>query len=64
MSDLVVIEQNEAFTNSLAIAEGLAVQHASVLKMIKKYQSDFEEENLVRFEIRARRHHFPFLDSG
>ncbi len=54
MSDLVVIEQNEAFTNSLAIAEGLAVQHASVLKMIKKYQSDFEEENLVRFEIRAR----------
>lgn len=54
MSDLVIIEQNEAFTNSLAIAEGLAVQHASVLKMIKKYQSDFEEENLVRFEIRAR----------
>lgn len=54
MSDLVIIEANKACTNSLAIAEGLEVQHASVMKMIKKYQADFEEENLVRFEIRAR----------
>lgn len=54
MSDLVIIEENKACTTSLAIAEGLEVQHASVLKMIKKYQADFEEDNLVRFEIRAR----------
>ncbi len=54
MNDLVIIEENTACTNSLAIADGLGVQHASVMKMIKKYQADFEEENLVRFEIRAR----------
>lgn len=26
--------------------------------------TDFEEDNLVTFEMRARRHHCPFLDSG
>lgn len=54
MSELVVIENNQTFTTSLAISEGLSVQHASILKLIRKYKDDFEDENLVRFEIHAR----------
>ena len=54
MSDLVIIEENKACTTSLAMANGLDVQHASVLKLIKRYKSDFECTNLVRFEIQAR----------
>jgi len=54
MENLVTIEHNQPFTTSLAIAEGLGLQHASVIRLIRKYQSDFEDENLVRFEIQAR----------
>ena len=54
MSDLVIIENNQTFTTSLAIAEGMNVEHRAILQLIRKYQDDFEDENLVTFEMRPR----------
>lgn len=54
MNDIVKIINNQATTTSLDIANGLGVQHASIIKLIKKYQDDFSETNLLRFEIRPR----------
>lgn len=54
MSDLVIIENNQTFTTSLAIAEGMNVEHRAILQLIRKYQDDFEDENLIAFQMRPR----------
>lgn len=54
MTALVTITDGQAVTTTLAIAAGTQVEHASVIKLVRSYQSDLEEFGLVRFEIRAR----------
>ncbi len=53
--ELVTISQNnQAFVTSDVIADKMGVQHASIIKLIRKYRDDFEDDNLVGFEIQAR----------
>lgn len=54
INELVVLQDNIAVTSSLAIAEGTENDHASVIKLVRTYQTDLEEFGLVRFQIRAR----------
>ena len=49
MNDLVYLKRDEAFTDSLVIAEGTGNQHKSVVAIIKKYQQDFEEYGKLYF---------------
>ncbi|GAA4915908.1 phage regulatory protein/antirepressor Ant [Nesterenkonia rhizosphaerae] len=49
--NLVTQEHGELLTTSLIVAEGLDVDHNSVLKNLDKYRADFERFGRVRFEI-------------
>jgi len=53
MNDLVVLINGEALTNSLALANGTDNDHASILKLVRNYQSDIEEFGGVGFEIQS-----------
>lgn len=53
-NQLVITENGEARTTSLLIAEGLEVEHASIIKLVRTYQPDLEEFGLVGFEIAPR----------
>lgn len=49
---IVIIKDGDAVTTTLAIAEGTLNDHASVIALTRKYQSDLEDFGEVRFEIR------------
>lgn len=49
---LVTIKDGDAVTTTLAIAEGTLNDHASVIALVRKYQSDLQDFGEVRFEIR------------
>jgi len=52
---LVEIKGKQAFTTSIAIAEGCGLSHASVIKLIRKHQSHFEAFAPLRFEIQVEK---------
>lgn len=54
MNALVTIVGDEARTDTMTIAEGMQIEHASVIKLVRKYVADLEEFGEVRFEIRPR----------
>ncbi|CAR53289.1 conserved hypothetical protein [Burkholderia cenocepacia J2315] len=47
--------EGEARASSEIIARGVEQQHASVIKLIRRYEKRFERFGKIRFEIRARR---------
>lgn len=49
MQELVYLQKDDAFTDSMVIANGTGNQHKSVVAIIKKYQKDFEESGALRF---------------
>ena len=49
MNDLVYLKNDEAFTNSVVIANGTNNQHSTITKTIKRYRSDFENFGELRF---------------
>lgn len=59
MNELIKIHTDgQAVTDSLTIATGAQVEHAAVMKLIRKYPSDFEAFGRVGFEIQ------PFETAG
>ena len=58
MSRIVTIVGGQAVTTTPAIANGTAVDHASVIKLVRTYRSDLEEFGGVGFEIQ------PFETAG
>jgi phage regulator Rha-like protein len=52
---LVTLFDGNPVTNTLILAEGTANNHASVIKLVRKYQEDLEEFGSLRFEIRVMR---------
>jgi phage regulator Rha-like protein len=52
---LILAIDGEPRASSETIARGVAQQHASVIKMIRRYQADFDAFGEVRFEIRLNR---------
>lgn len=53
-TNLVEITNNQPMTNTLQIALGLDVKHATVIKLVRSYYPDFQEFGLVRFKIQPR----------
>ena len=49
MNELVYLKADEAFTDSLVIANGTNNQHKSVVAVIKKYRKDFEYMGRLEF---------------
>lgn len=48
-NQLVKLQGNEAFTDSMVIANGTGNQHHSVTRIIRNYESDFLEFGEIRF---------------
>lgn len=48
---LVQVNQNIPFTTTLAVANGCDLEHASVIKLVRKYLEDFQEFGPCRFQI-------------
>ena len=49
MEELVYLKRDEAFTDSLVIANGTGNQHATVTKTIRRYRRDFEKFGRLEF---------------
>ena len=49
MNDLVYLKKNEAFTDSMVIAEGTGNQHHTITRLLRKYRKDFEEYGMLEF---------------
>lgn len=49
-AQLVCIENGEAVTTTLAIAEGCEVDHASIIKLVRNYANDLEEFGILDFK--------------
>ena len=49
MNDLVYLKRDEAFTDSLVIAEGTGNQHESVVRILTKHRKDFEDFGKLEF---------------
>jgi phage regulator Rha-like protein len=49
MNKLVYLKADEAFTDSLVIANGTDNQHSTITKTIKRYRKDFENFGALRF---------------
>ena len=41
--ELVTVNNGSPVTTTLTIAEGLEVEHASIIKLVRAYQNDLEE---------------------
>jgi len=50
-SNIITLHANKPFTTSLAIAEGVGLEHANAIKLVRKFKSDFEEFGRLSFEI-------------
>lgn len=48
-NQLVTLQNNEAFTDSMVIANGTENEHNSVTRIIRKYKEDFEDFGEIRF---------------
>lgn len=55
---LVTVNNGEARTTTLAIAEGTESEHKAVIQLVRKYQSDLEQFGRVTFEM------LPFETAG
>lgn len=49
MNDLVYLKADDAFTDSMVIANGTENQHKSVVRIIRKYKKDFEDFGKLQF---------------
>lgn len=52
---IVVVHHGKPFTDTLMIADGVGMEHASVIKLVRKYKTDFEEFGILGFQIREKR---------
>jgi len=53
--EIVTLRGTEPFTTSLAIAEGVGLPHASVIKLIRKHREMFAELGFSGFQIQKKR---------
>lgn len=52
MSDLVLLHHNEPMTTSLAIADGVELEHKTVIQLVRKYLEDLQKFGPCAFEMR------------
>lgn len=53
--DLVEVRKEKPFTTTLAIADGVGLEHKRVIELVRRYRSDFEEFGFLRFETAKNR---------
>lgn len=53
LEKLVTVDTGKLTTTTLTIAEGIQVEHASLIALVRKYQSDLEEFGLVDFKSQS-----------
>lgn len=58
MKELVLLKNDEAFTNSLIIAEGAGIEHRALIQLISSHIDDVSEFGRVTFEM------LPFETNG
>lgn len=51
MTGLVLTDGKRAYTTTRIIADGVSVEHESVIRLVKKYADDMNEIGLSRFQI-------------
>lgn len=51
-SELVTVQHGRPVTTTERVADAAGLQHASVIKLVRKHLADFEEFGPIRFEIR------------
>ncbi|GEM_PF-1027104 len=51
MTNIISIQNGEALTTSLVIADGVGNPHSTIIKLIRTYLADLEEFGPIRFEI-------------
>lgn len=49
-TNLVHVNHGKPFTDTLIIADNCNFEHASVIKLVRKYKDDFEEFGTLRFQ--------------
>lgn len=54
-NEMVVVHDKEPFTNTLIVSEGIGLEHASIIKLVRKYKTDFEEFGPLGFQIDVAR---------
>ena len=50
MKAIVEIRGQSATTTSIAVAAGCDMQHKTVIRLVRRYQSDLEDFGLVNFQ--------------
>ena len=53
-NEMVIVHGQEPFTNTLIISEGVGLEHQFVIRLVRKYKTDFEEFGSLDFESRPR----------
>lgn len=51
-NEMVVVHNQEPFTNTLIISEGVGLEHQFVIRLVRKYKTDFEEFGPFDFQSR------------
>lgn len=51
MADIITLKEGQAFTSSMAIADGVGNAHATVIRLVRNSIDDLEEFGRVGFEI-------------
>jgi len=46
-SPLVIVKNNDVFTTTLIMSKGFEVEHRAILRLLKRYQSDFESIGVI-----------------
>lgn len=54
MSELVIVKGKEIFTTSLALSEGVKIEHQNVMALIKKYSNIEELSTFETCEVRTK----------
>ena len=54
ITPIVAVFDGELLASSEALAAGVKLSHASVIKLVRKHQASLERFGMVRFEIRPR----------
>lgn len=50
MKNLVTIQDKQVVTTSLAVADGCQLTHRTVIRLVRKYETDFQEFGTLNFE--------------
>lgn len=53
IESIVLVHHGQPFTNTLAIAVGVGLEHQFVIRLVRKYKTDFEEFGPLNFESRV-----------